>query len=150
MNKFVEYDETYLDFSWQWLNESEVKALSDTPDFTKQQQIDWFNGLKNNPEYRIWGVESNGVAVGAAGLKKITEKDACIFWYIGEKQTWGKGIGTFIASEISKIGISLGLDVLYGFPLVSNYRSLNLLFKEGYRITEYLNNYYRVEKKLNK
>ena len=140
--KLVEFDNKYFSKSWDWLNDEEVKKLTNTPDFTKESQLKWFNSLKSNKEYRIWGVEIEGLAVGCAGLKRITDKDACVFWYIGEKQSWGKGIGTKIANEISKKAKELNLEFLYGEPLLENIKSINLLFKEGYKISEFHKDYY--------
>jgi len=146
--EFVVYDERFLKLSWDWLNDTEVKALSNSTDFSIEDQQVWFNNLKTNKQYLIWGIEADSNPIGAAGLKRITKTNACIFWYIGNKNFWGKGIGTFIASEITRRGKELKLDYLYGEPLVENFRSLNLLFKEGYKIIKYENGYYTVKKTL--
>lgn len=146
--KFVTYDEEFLELSWIWLKDAEVKELSSSTDFTKEEQQKWFNNIKTDKKYRIWGIEADDKPIGAAGLKRITENNACIFWYIGAKDYWGKGIGTFIAAEITRKAQELGLDYLYGEPLVINFRSINLLFKEGYKITNYENGTYIVKKML--
>lgn len=146
--EFVPYDEKFLKLSWFWLNDPEVKVLSNTPDFSIEEQQMWFNNLKTNKQYRIWGIEAESKPIGAAGLKRITKTNACIFWYIGDKNFWGKGIGTFIASEITDKAKELELDYLYGEPLVENFRSINLLFKEGYKITNYEIGFYTVKKTL--
>ena len=40
--KFVEYNEIFLEKSWEWLNNKEIKYLTCTPDFTKEQQKNGF------------------------------------------------------------------------------------------------------------
>ncbi len=40
--QLVKYDIDFLNLSWKWLNDSDLKQLTDTPDFSKNQQK---NGL---------------------------------------------------------------------------------------------------------
>jgi len=146
--ELVTFDKRFLDLSWIWLSDPEVKQLSGTPDFTKEDQEKWFKSLNDTKNYRIWGITADTVPIGATGLKRITEKSACVFWYIGDKNYWGRGIGNFIASEMSNEGRKLNLEYLYGEPNIENFRSINLLFKEGYKIVRYEKTYYVVKKLL--
>ena len=73
MIKLVEYTKKYLDLSWDWLNDPEIKKMTNTPDFNKKEQLVFFNNLKNKNNYYIYGIEIEGVAVGACGLKSIHE-----------------------------------------------------------------------------
>lgn len=41
MIQLVDYDEAYLALSGMWLRDEEIKKLTDSPDFTDQQQQDF-------------------------------------------------------------------------------------------------------------
>ena len=43
--KLVDYTLDYLELSWKWLNDPEIKVLTNTPDFSLDQQLKWFNSL---------------------------------------------------------------------------------------------------------
>jgi RimJ/RimL family protein N-acetyltransferase len=135
--ELVLYDLGFLKLSWTWLNNPEIKTLTNTPDFSKEDQNKWFENLKNNAQYLIWGITADDIPIGVAGLKRITQTDAYVFWYIGDKNYWGKGIGDFVASEMSRKGRDLKLKYLYAESVIENFRSINLLFKEGYKITQF-------------
>ena len=90
--KFVEYNEIFLEKSWEWLNNKEIKYLTCTPDFTKEQQKKWFLSLKDKKDYFIKGVLYNDTPIGVVGLKNITNTNGEYWGYIGEKEYWNKGI----------------------------------------------------------
>ena len=87
---FVLYDHTFCELSWQWLNDPEIKRLTLTPDFSREQQITWFNTLNIRTDYKIWGINYSNIHIGAIGIKHIDlkEKKAEYFGYIGNKQLW--------------------------------------------------------------
>lgn len=134
--ELVLFDEKYLELSWHWLNDEENKFLTNASSITKEQQIEWFKNLKNRNDYLIWGISVDEMPIGAAGFKRIENDTAYVFWYIGEKEFWGKRIGEFIAKTISQKAKEIGLNILLGEPIFENFRSLNLLFKEGYKIVD--------------
>ncbi len=134
--EFVEFDENILSLSWEWLNDEETKYLTNASTITKEEQLEWFKNLKQRNEYIIWGITADNIPIGAAGFKRIINDTAHVFWYIGEKIYWGKGIGELIAKMISQKGKELGFKILFGEPIIENYRSINLLFKEGYKIID--------------
>lgn len=134
--QFVTFDKKFLDLSWKWLNDKENKFLTNAPNISKEQQLEWFNGLNTRTDYYIWGIIVDNQPIGAAGFKRIVNSTAHIFWYIGEKDYWGKRIGVTIASKISELGKQRGLKELLGEPIFENIRSINLLFKEGYKIVD--------------
>lgn len=88
----VEFDECYLEHSWRWLNDPEVRRLTNTPTFSQDDQRRWFEGLSGRDDYVIWGIEVGGKPVGAFGLKNITSESAEFFGYVGEREYWGRGI----------------------------------------------------------
>lgn len=134
--EFVDFDENILNLSWIWLNDEENKFLTNATTITKEQQFKWFKNLKQRSDYAIWGVVADKIPIGAAGFKRIVNDTAHVFWYIGEKEYWGKRIGGFIAQKISQKGKELGFKILFGETIIENYRSINLLFKEGYKIID--------------
>jgi len=137
---FVQYDRTFLIKSSSWLQDPEIKALTDTPDFTKEQQEIFFNSLPRT-DYKIWGIKCNRLEIGVVGLKNINSSTAEYFGYIGDKNFWGKGLFSsiikFVHSEANKIGLkSLTLKVGK-----DNIRAIRAYKREGFTILS-TNNYY--------
>ena len=132
--EFVHFSEDFLELSWNWLNDPEIKILTQTPDFTKQQQEEWFLNLKNNTNYSIWGVTADRKPIGAAGLKNITTVDCEYFGYIGEKDYWGLGIGKIILKEAIIIAKRLGKKEVWLAVNKSNDRAIKLYTKYGFGV----------------
>ncbi|CAH0334854.1 hypothetical protein FVB9288_00462 [Flavobacterium sp. CECT 9288] len=129
MIQLEKYDEKYLKKSWRWLNDPQIKSLTDTADFTQEQQKKWFEGIDENPSYKIWGVSFNGIPIGVFGFKNINylERRAEYWGYIGEKQYWGKGLGKFILSELLQIAYhELKLESIYLKVLEENNEAIKL------------------------
>lgn len=130
--ELVKYTKNYLNLSWNWLNDKEIQELTNTPKFTKQSQNDWFNGLVNRNDYKIWGIEVDGKPVGACGLKNINEKD-CEYWgYIGEKDYWGKGVGSTVLSLVIEEARKKNLKSIWLKVLKMNIRAIKLYEKYGF------------------
>jgi RimJ/RimL family protein N-acetyltransferase len=115
MPSLVDYDRNFLEKSWEWLNDPEIKALTMTPDFTREDQLHFYNSLHLKKNYWIKGIMEDGSLIGAMGLKNIdTKKSEAEYWgYIGEKAYWGKGIGKFMISEAVFNARQMMLDHLY-------------------------------------
>ena len=75
MLSLVEYTEEFLELSWLWLSDPEIKELTMTPDFTKKEQLNFFKNIKSRSGYFIYGVSIDGVKVGACGLKNISANE---------------------------------------------------------------------------
>ena len=131
--KFVEYNEIFLEKSWEWLNDKEIKYLTCTPDFTKEQQKEWFLSLKGKKDYFIKGVLCNNTPIGVAGLKNITDTDGEYWGYIGEKEYWNKGIGKELINYISHYGYILNLKEIYLKVIKDNIRAIKLYQKMGFK-----------------
>jgi RimJ/RimL family protein N-acetyltransferase len=108
-----EMDEVALEKSWEWLNDPEIKRLTITPDFSKDEQKKWFESIKNRKDYWITVGWHNGEPIVIGGLKNIGEKDAEIFGYIGNKEYWGKGVAVD--------------STTYSAPIASHLRSAGFL-----------------------
>lgn len=148
---FVDYDKKICDLSWKWLNDSEIKTLTMSPDFTKESQDKWFEGLPQRNDYLIWGIECDNTPIGVVGIKNIdfVDKSGEYFGYIGEKEYWSKGIGKLMMEYSVKKMREYKLEKLYLKVLNSNERAINLYLKKGFQIEhdtgEYLEMTMKVE-----
>lgn len=131
--RLVPFDRGYLEKSWTWLNDPEVKALTLTPNFTRQDQERFFASLPTRSEYRVWGLESlNAERIGAVGLKHIDQDHAELWCYIGERSFWGQGVIGEILKLAEVEARKLGIASLYIVAAVSNERSLAAFHKRGF------------------
>lgn len=128
----VPYDELFLEKSWEWLNDMEVKYFTATPSFSKSDQKAWFERLSEREDYKIWGLSVLGIPIGAFGIKNI-DGDSGEYWgYIGEKAYWGIGLGKQIIAQAKSIAQSLGLKRLYLKVLKNNIRAIRLYENTGF------------------
>lgn len=126
------YTEEFLELSWAWLNDEEIKSLTNTPPITREGQKSWFDGLKDRRDYLVWGLEYNGEKIGACGLKNLTGTD-CEYWgYIGEKKYWGLGLGRQMMTLMEEQARQRGLHSIWLKVLENNQRALRLYNKTGY------------------
>lgn len=133
---FVEFDTNFLILSWDWLQDPEIKLLTDTPDFTRDEQFTWYERLKSCDDYKIWGIELDTERIGVCGLKNISSKSAEYFGYIGNKSLWGKGFSKFLLEFACSKAIEMGLERISLKVLNSNGRALNAYKKFGFIVTE--------------
>ena len=124
--EFVEYDEKFLNTSWDWLNDPDIKYLTDTPNFTRQSQQDWFKSLSTRDDYFIRGVQFDGKPVGVVGLKKIVS-NSCEYWgYIGCKEYWGRGIGKKMLAFAIEEARRRNIPLIYLHVIKDNVRAIKL------------------------
>ena len=135
MAALVNYDLTFLEKSWEWLNDPEIKALTLTPDFSKEDQLQFYRSLPQKKDYWIRGITENNIPVGAMGLKNIDiGGSSAEYWgYIGEKEFWGKGIGKFILKEAILKARELNLKKIYLKVTTKNTIAKNLYLKMGFK-----------------
>jgi RimJ/RimL family protein N-acetyltransferase len=130
--KLVSYDKDFLNLSWIWLNDPEIKKLTNTPDFTRESQKIWFDTINLIENYLIWGIEFQNIKIGVCGLKNITIYD-CEYWgFIGEKAFWNKGVGTMILKEIVRISKDKGLKSIWLKVISTNHIAINFYQKFGF------------------
>lgn len=135
----VNYTEEILEKSWKWLNDPDIKHLTSTPDFSKEDQQNWFAGLENNKNYWVRGIQYDNKIIGVAGLKKIdrSNKTAEYFGYIGEKEYWGKGLSKDLFSIIFKTAKQdFELESLYLNVIPDNIRAVKSYEKAGFIISD--------------
>lgn len=132
--KFVEYDRVFLQQSWDWLNDPEIKKLTRTPDFTKEQQEKFYLSLSNRNDYLIWGLTYSGKNIGAVGLKNIKNNTAEYFGYIGEKEYWSKGLFQTILKMITLECVKFSVKKIYLNVNRDNLMAIKAYVKNGFEI----------------
>lgn len=136
--KLIDYTEEILEKSWLWLNDPEIKYLTNTPDFTREGQKKWFNSLPENKTYWVKGLELEGEVIGVVGLKNIDVKKetAEYFGYIGEKKFWGRGLSKSLFDLVFKVAVhDFKLKTLYLNVIPDNIRAIKAYEKVGFKIT---------------
>lgn len=133
---YSKFSEEFLDLSWFWLKKKNIKELTNTPNFTKKQQREWFENLDNMNDYIIKGVLFNNSKIGVVGLKNITLKSGEYWGYIGEEDYWGRGIGKKMITYIITISKDLKLEYIYLNVLKNNKRAINLYESMGFKFSE--------------
>lgn len=136
MTALVDYNIIFLDKSWYWLNDPEIKALTMTPDFSKEDQASYFKSLPKKKDYWIKGITENTLPIGAMGLKHINSQNAEYWGYIGEKEYWGKGIGSFMIEQAINKARELSLNEIYLIVGKQNNKAKELYLKKGFRLAE--------------
>jgi RimJ/RimL family protein N-acetyltransferase len=130
--RLVPYDERFLDLSWEWLQDEEMRRLTMGHAFSREQQREWFAGLPQRTDYIIWGVERDGRPIGACGIKGI-EHGVGEYWsYIGDKTLWGGGIGTTMMNTAIERAKERGLRRLEVKVSRENERAIRLSLRCGY------------------
>ncbi len=130
--EFVAYSQVFLEKSWEWLNEPEIKLLTNTPDFSKEEQQAWFRSLPGRRDYKIWGVTESHKPIGVLGLKNITEHKAEYWGYIGEKEYLGKKIGPLMVAYAIEMAKEMKLQGLYLKVIPQNQRAIKLYEKMNF------------------
>lgn len=129
------YDMTCLDKSWAWLNDPEIKKLTMTPVFTREDQFKFFERLPHRTDYRIWSVVLDGTElIGAAGFKNHRGSLAEYWGYIGEKQYWNKGFGRSLIEAVELKARESGVFDLDLKVSTANLRAIALYEKVGFVI----------------
>jgi RimJ/RimL family protein N-acetyltransferase len=130
----VDYTEDFLVLSGVWLRDPEIKTLTQTPDFTDEQQLEFFLGLADRSDYLIYGVLYNGERIGAAGLKNISGRSAEYWGYIGVKELWGKKLGQEMVNGILQIAGRRGLENVNLKVSIENMRAIKLYTRLGFDV----------------
>ncbi|WP_461640019.1 GNAT family N-acetyltransferase [Labilibaculum euxinus] len=100
----------------KWIKDEEaiIYSLSIFQGMKTDQQIeDWYAQAISDKRNSNHGIFVDGVFVGYAGISGIStiNKSGEYFIFIGDKDHWGKGIGTQVTQMIVKMGFEeLGLN----------------------------------------
>jgi len=122
----------------KWFNDPKVRSglFPTTP--TDAVNIEsWLSSLVDNPKkfYQFIGVGDK--IVGHIGLNDIDQRAASaeVGIVIGEKDFWGKGLGDRVFKMLMPIATNqLGLSTIYARIAGHNFRSINLVTKNGFRL----------------
>lgn len=132
--RLVNYSRIFLDMSWNWLNDPEIRQLTMTPEFSREDQIRFFESLSDRDGYDIWGVTLGEEPIGAAGLKNQRDGVAEYWGYIGNREYWGRGHGKAMMSEIEAKARALGISGLHLKVATSNQRAISLYRRMGFKL----------------
>jgi RimJ/RimL family protein N-acetyltransferase len=129
----VNYDRSFLDQSWLWFQDPELRALTNTPEFSREQQIAWYTSLPSKRDYFIRGIRYQSQPIGTFGIKNIIESVEGEYWgYIGEKEYWGLGIGKWMMNRAISYGQDMGIKKLYLKVIPYNSRAIALYTQSGF------------------
>ena len=135
------------DILFKWNQDPEVLYYSDTgfeTSYTMEFTQSIYRGTSKSAF--IFVIEYNGKPIGECWLQrmnlawileKFPDKDCRrIDLMIGEKDHWGKGIGTVVVKLLSDFGFKREkADMIFGCHIANyNARSLKVFEKEGFRI----------------
>ncbi|WP_053007636.1 GNAT family N-acetyltransferase [Pragia fontium] len=130
--KLVIYDREFLELSYDWLNNTELRAFTLSPEVTREEQNIFFTSLEKRSDYKIWGIEYNNVKIGACGFKYIKSEQAELWCYIGNSSFWGKGLGRYILNEMFRRSKSLNINEIYLHVSKYNIRAIKLYESCGF------------------
>ena len=131
--QFREFDRIAFEMSLKWLNDHEIKRLTNTPDTDRESREKWFQGLKDRNDYYITTAWHGDDPIGVVGLKHINSTDAEAYIYIGERKYWGKAVGIEMLKYALDYGRSLGLSSVYSLIGKDNINSYKLHRRFGFK-----------------
>jgi len=134
MLELVDYDIKFLNFSWHWLHDPEIKRLTNTNDFTREDQLNFFKSLNLKTDYFIYGIKINGVEAGACGFKNVKNGSAEYWGYIGEKIFWNLGFGKEMLKQVQKKAVAQGIIELYLKVANENSKAMRFYLSAGFKI----------------
>jgi len=143
--KKCEFTELMLPITYSWLKNNELKKLTNTPDFTKEEQNNWYSKIIKDKTYMIWTICVDNKPVGVFGIKNIDSKKGEYWGYIGDKSYWGKGIGKWMLDESINFCNKNNINRLYLRVLKNNARAIKLYIKKGFKIISSNNEILKME-----
>lgn len=131
--------ESDMSLKVKWYNDRAVrKTLVIDEVFELNKTIEWFRTLAENNTRMDFKVESlDGTAIGITGLIDIERKNktAQCYCVIGEKEYWGKGLGTEIHSVLFQWGFEkLDIEKIWAHIRTNNPAIYRVVEKLGFRI----------------
>ncbi|HYY55586.1 MAG TPA: GNAT family protein [Candidatus Dormibacteraeota bacterium] len=122
----------------RWLADVEVSRMLGYLQiaFSEAQETDWLKKLAENQNGVFWVIEVDGKPVGTSGIRDIDWKNQHgeSGTLIGEREYWGKGIGTEQARLRTRFAFrELNLIKLKSAAFAENVASLRMSKRVGYR-----------------
>jgi len=131
----------WADLSSKWMNDPEVRHYRRNAwPITLEEAKKWFEpssgqGMKDFVVFTIYH-KKDKKPIGDVGLNRINwlNRNANIFWTIGEKEYWGRGIAVEASKLLIKYGFTeLNLHKIYAGIFTPNSRSLRAAEKIGFK-----------------
>jgi len=124
-----------------WASDREVTQFSISSYAYPQSRADistWLSNINSSSKTVSLGVccIETGKLIGYAGIASISALNRCgeFFILIGEKEYWGKGIGTEVTKLITEYGFNtLGLHRIELTAFASNPSAIRAYEKAGYK-----------------
>jgi RimJ/RimL family protein N-acetyltransferase len=132
----------YLPRYAEWLNDWEVRrflAPNLPQPLTIQDEEDWFNRQRNDQDSRHFSILTlaQGQLVGNCGLHQIdwSNRHAIFGIFIGDKNYWGKGLGTDATRTLLRYGFEeAGLQRIELEVFSFNPRGIRVYEKCGFKL----------------
>jgi len=102
LRKLTEKD---LETVRNWRNSDEVSKYMYTSEIiTKEQQINWFERIKNDKGSIYWMIEYNGKSLGLVSVTNVDRVLNSCYWafYLGDTSVRGVGIGGKVEYNVLK------------------------------------------------
>jgi RimJ/RimL family protein N-acetyltransferase len=123
----------------RWFNDPGVnKTLLLEEELESEKTLEWFEKTKKDETRRDFVVESkDGEPIGFTGLVSINTVHGTAECYcvIGQKEYWGKGIGTEVHLRLIDWGFrSLGLHKIWADIRADNIAIIKVIEKLGFKV----------------
>lgn len=134
---------------WQWLNDPDVTAHMNKGQVvnTMQRQMEFFNKMKSSDSDCVFAIccSQTHQHIGTTAIHNIHMdgglKVGSFGILIGEKNFWGKGIGSEVWTlVITEAFDNLNLDAIHTKIFSSNVASLRIAEKVGFKTIEIIKN----------
>jgi RimJ/RimL family protein N-acetyltransferase len=139
----------------RWLPNNEVSQylLVDFSNLTLKKEKAWYNDTKKQKDTIIFGLYAldgnKKVLIGSTGLKKIdyNHENAEFGIIVGDKNYWGKGIGTEATKLVLDFGFKvLGLNAIYLAVFSKNKAGQKAYKRAGFKKTGLLRQHLKYKK----
>jgi RimJ/RimL family protein N-acetyltransferase len=123
----------------KWYNDPKVRETLVVDEvFELDKTVNWFRTLETNPSRVDFIVETlEGIPIGITGLIDIDRKNKSSQCYcvIGQKDYWGKGLGTEIHSILFEWGFeTLDIERIWAHIRTNNPSIFRIVEKLGFKI----------------
>lgn len=135
--KLRELQELDIENVRSWRNSVDVSAYMYTSNkITKEQQIAWFNKVKDDKSVKYWIIEYDGKDLGLVSLTGINNDLSSCYWafYLGDTSVRGAGIGGKVEYNVlTYVFDELNLNKLRCEVLTFNNNVIKMHEKYGFR-----------------
>jgi UDP-4-amino-4,6-dideoxy-N-acetyl-beta-L-altrosamine N-acetyltransferase len=135
--KIVPFEEAHLETVLRWVNDPEITELIGTvKPISRIEHRAWYESLQKDPSRLYLVIEDGTRAIGMIGLAGIesTYRNAELFIYLGEKESWGQGHGRRAAHLLMSMAFdTLGLHRLFAHVFEYNRTALAFFESLGFR-----------------